>query len=456
MSKKVLNTKSIEAIKLEPAQKELDVYDAQQSNLVLRVRPAKQGSYSYAWLFRYSKAGRRRKINLGAYPAVSVAAAREAARRHLEQLELGIDPRAAALVAKATFTPKTVGELFDFWFEEKIKNKRKEKSVNHCAQIFRDHIFEEKAFIDFPLSQLKPKVIEKLIDKINEKGKKRTTALAIQLMKLMFRWATFHEYIERDPIYEYSSKDWVKLYSRDRYLKESELILLFKGMRQARIDPQFIHAISLILATSNRSTETVLIEKRHIHLNDGYLIIPKDNQKETNAKPRDHIVFLSDFAKKHIKSLLSLSGDSRYLIPNLRSKNNFSDKPINSKTLMQQLARHDGESNQAVSGFIKMPFGKITIHDLRRTGSTILSELNFNPYVITLMQNHKISDKIISTYQAGKLLQLRKEATNLLGEVLEKCEAQALHELRTQPHEYRVPWSRNSSESERIILSDCA
>ena len=99
------------------------------------------------------------------------------------------------------------------------------------------------------MSQLKPKVIEKLIDKINEKGKKRTTALAIQLMKLMFRWATFHEYIERDPIYEYSSKDWVKLYSRDRYLKESELILLFKGMRQARIDPQFIHAISLILAT---------------------------------------------------------------------------------------------------------------------------------------------------------------------------------------------------------------
>lgn len=456
MSKKVLNTKSIEAIKLEPTQKELDVYDAQQSNLVLRVRPARQGSYSYAWLFRYSKAGQRHKISLGAYPLVSVAAAREAARRHLEQLALGINPKATALVEKATFTPKTVGELFSFWFEEKIKNRRREKSANHCAQVFRDHIFEEKEFFNFPLSQLKPKVIEKIIDKIHRKGKKRTTALAIQLMKLMFGWATFHEYIERDPIYKYHQKDWVKLSSRDRYLGDVELILLFKGMRQARVDSQLIHVISLILATSNRSTETVLIEKRHIHLEEGYLIIPKENQKETKATPRDHIVFLSDFAKKHIKELLLLSGDSRYLIPHLRSKNNFSDKPISSKTLMQQLARHDGESNQAVSGFMKMPFGKITIHDLRRTGSTILSELNVNPYVITLMQNHKISDKIISTYQAGKLLQLRKEATNLLGEVLEKCEAQALHELRTQPHDYRVPWSRNSSATEKLILAEPA
>lgn len=455
--KKVLNTKSIEAIKLEPQRKELDVYDAQQSNLVLRVRPAKPVGYSYAWLFRYSKAGRRSKINLGSYPAVSVATAREAVRRHLEQLQLGIDPKAAALVKKATFTPKTVGELFSLWFEEKIKNKRKEKSANHCAQVFRDHVFEDKSFKYFPLSQLKPQVIERLINKINEKEKKRTTALAIQLMKLMFKWATFHEYIERDPIYFYSIKEWVTLYGRERYLNEGEIILLFKGMRQARIDPQFLHAISLILATSNRSTETVLIEKKFINIDEGYLIIPKENQKQTSAKPQDHKVFLSEFAKKHIKALFLISGDSKYLLPHLRSNKFTLDKPIRSKTLMQQLARHDGESRQSVSDFLKMPFERITIHDLRRTGSTILSEMNINPHVITLLQNHKISDKIIRTYQAGELLQFRKDATNLLGEVLEKCEAQALHELRTQPHDFRVPWSRNFGENgriEKIIFTD--
>ncbi|MCB5363743.1 DUF4102 domain-containing protein [Pusillimonas sp. CC-YST705] len=81
-----LSVKTVEAAK--PADKEYMLPDGDK--LYLRVQP--RGSKS--WLFLYSDiASRRVKLTLGAYPAMSLAAARTAAEEHRQNLNAGKDPR---------------------------------------------------------------------------------------------------------------------------------------------------------------------------------------------------------------------------------------------------------------------------------------------------------------------------------------------------------------------------
>ncbi len=81
-----LTVKTVEAAK--PADKEYMLPDGDR--LYLRIQP--RGSKS--WLFLYSDiAGRRVKLTLGAYPAMSLAAARTAAEQQRLNLLAGKDPR---------------------------------------------------------------------------------------------------------------------------------------------------------------------------------------------------------------------------------------------------------------------------------------------------------------------------------------------------------------------------
>lgn len=451
MAKKVLNEKRIRAISVPTGRTETCVYDALQDNLVLRVRVNSAGGYAYMFEFKYSYAGKRQKISLGAFPKLSIADARAVVQKHLDTLKAGVNPKAMpALESRKRIL--TFGQLYENWFESEVSGKIKEKNSKHRAQIFKDHVFDDKAIYNYPLVHIEPITISNIIEKVYKKGKDRTTAITIQSLKLLFSWAVFNRYMTHDPVYGFKQSKWVTSKRRRRYLDENELLLFLKGIRQARINPQYIHVFSLILAISSRATETVKIKKSNIFLDDRFLIIPAESQKETSSGNDDHKVFISDFAKKHIEALISISGDSEYLIPHVRYQRKKGVQPISSKTLMQQLARHDGVSSQSVSDLIKLPRGRFTVHDLRRTGSTWLAENNIQPHIITLLQNHKISDEIIAIYQASKLNELRREATYLLGDMLERIEQKALYELKMEPHRWRTPWARNGSSNESFEM----
>src|SRR5947199_6263298 len=63
-------------------------YFADGGNLYFRIAPGG----ARGWIFRYSMAGRTRDMGLGAYPKISLAAARRLAAGFREELAHGIDP----------------------------------------------------------------------------------------------------------------------------------------------------------------------------------------------------------------------------------------------------------------------------------------------------------------------------------------------------------------------------
>ncbi len=93
--------------------------DSGCTGLILRVTPA----LTKSWMFRAVIGGKRRKLGLGAYPAVSLQEARKRAEVNREQIASGLDPmaekrKAEAMAAIPTFaeaSAKAVDVRFSDW-----------------------------------------------------------------------------------------------------------------------------------------------------------------------------------------------------------------------------------------------------------------------------------------------------------------------------------------------------
>lgn len=75
-------------------------------SLYLRVQPTGRKS----WVFRYCRGGRVRDVTLGAWPALTVLQARQAA--HLKRKELEIKPSAGVTLADAYFRCLFIHQLW--------------------------------------------------------------------------------------------------------------------------------------------------------------------------------------------------------------------------------------------------------------------------------------------------------------------------------------------------------
>ena len=90
-----------------------EVRDAQQSGLVVRVLP----SGILQFTVRYRHHGKQRRLKLGSYPAVSLAAARRRARAAQSDIDDARDPVAERAAAKAPLTD-TVNALADSYLKK--------------------------------------------------------------------------------------------------------------------------------------------------------------------------------------------------------------------------------------------------------------------------------------------------------------------------------------------------
>jgi integrase len=93
--------------------------------------------------------------------------------------------------------------------------------------------------------------------------------------------------------------------------------------------------------------------------------IPKERMKR--SKP--HNVYLSTQATDILIALKTCAGNSRYLLPSRYE----ADEPM-SRATFNRVTSAIGDLAKADA----LPLGPFTVHDLRRTGSTLLNEVGFN------------------------------------------------------------------------------
>ena len=93
--------------------------------------------------------------------------------------------------------------------------------------------------------------------------------------------------------------------------------------------------------------------------------IPKERMKRSKA----HNVYLSRQTLDIMIALKTCAGNSQYLLPSRYD----ADAPMSRATFNRSLTRLSSVAKKE-----GLPLEPFTVHDLRRTGSTLLNELGFN------------------------------------------------------------------------------
>ena len=189
-----------------------------------------------------------------------------------------------------------------------------------------------------------------------------------------------------------------KARQRSRVLSLKEIRLYLRTIYKSNIRRQFKLALHIILLTLSRKSELLLARWEDVNLEAGEWLVPEENAK--TAKP--HIVYLSTQVVEMFRELKALAGDSELVLPGRGS----SVKPFAKNAL-----------NKALEG-LTFDMDPLTIHDLRRTGATLLTENGFNKDVIEKALSHEAVG-IRAVYIVAEFAEQRKKMLQWWGDYVD-------------------------------------
>lgn len=302
--------------------------------------------------------------------------------------------------------------------------------------------FERRVFSiigDIACQDIRKADVLAILDAIKAEGKLRTANMILADLKQMFRFAAEREIIEHSPI-ELISKRKIggKDIKRDRVLTSNELKALVRQLPAANLSRRTVLGIWLILATGCRIGELMgavwaeakpnqlalqsLVDRHNLSQKSGALqlgfvdLIARTWYLPTTKNQRDHLIHLSDFALRQFAELATLRETDPvtgnllpWVFPDSRGTG-----PVCIKSFGKQLAdrqRNDEDRlknrTKAVKALV-LTGGRWTAHDLRRTTSTMMSQLGISNDVINECENH------IKQGMSGVYIQDRREGEQAL------------------------------------------
>jgi integrase len=188
---KMLTTKSIAAAKGGSVRRE--IADGGARGLYLVVQPSGLKS----WACRYRVAGKPTKLTLGAYPAVSLAEARQLAATALADVARGTDPAAAKREAKKDHGQDTVERLAALFIEQHAKRKTRRGSWIAVEATFRREVLP--AWGSRPITDIRRRDISDLVEAIATTRPILANRVLSHLSRF-FRWCAARDYVAGSPV----------------------------------------------------------------------------------------------------------------------------------------------------------------------------------------------------------------------------------------------------------------
>jgi integrase len=191
------------------------------------------------------------------------------------------------------------------------------------------------------------------------------------LMKRMLDYAVTLGLLQTNPVLALPMKHVHKVRHRDRALTQEEVGQFLRAVYTSNVRTQLKAAFHLLLLTLVRKGELMGARWEEIDTDNAEWHVPAANMK--TGKP--HIVYLSAQSLELFEELRRLASGSEWVLPGRGTlKKPFAHDALN-KTLQNVL---EGTGIE-----------RFTIHDLRRTASTLLHEAGFNSDVIEKALAHE-------------------------------------------------------------------
>ncbi len=320
---------------------------------------------SGAIVFRldYRLNGRRETLTLGRYgtAGLSLARAREKlidARRAISE---GRSPAQEKQREKRRIQEaKSFGEFGERWLQE--------ARMADSTRAMRRSIFERDilpAFRNRLLPEILPEDLRGLCAKVKERGAPATAVHVRDIVKLVFAFAILHGEKVANPADEVGPASIATFVPKDRSLSPAEIRVMFGQIEHVATLPTIRLGIKLILLSMVRKSELQDAVWDEVDFENAVWSIPKERMKRSKA----HNVYLSQQMLDIFIALKTCAGNSKYVLPSRYD----ADAPMSRATFNRittavvERAKKEG-----------LPLESFTVHDLRRTGSTLLNELGFN------------------------------------------------------------------------------
>lgn len=345
------------------------------------------------WRWKYRNAGVEKRLALGVYPAVSLAAAREARDQARKALASGIDPSADKKAAKAT-RALTDGNTFEKVARAWHEHWKANKSPRHAQYVLTR--LEADVFPvlgSLPVSSITAPQFLGMAKRIEKRGAMDIAKRAFQTCGQIMRYAVAHGLHDRNPCADVRPSDALKPAIKGHYarLDDKELPLLLRKIEGYQGAPLTRLAMKLMALTFVRTGELIGARWDEFDLKAKEWRIPAERMKMRTP----HIVPLAPQAVEIIEVLQTISSHREHVFPGERNP------------------RHH-MSNGAILGALKrMGYaGQMTGHGFRGIASTILHEQGYPHHCIELQLAHQERNQVSAAYNFATYLKERRSMMN--------------------------------------------
>lgn len=369
---------------LKPTGKKYYVREA--NGFTLRVLP----SGVKTWLYIYTIDQKRRELNLGTYPHVSLADARAKHADALKVFRNGGDPGELERQAKDDRKKAlAVADLVDEYINKHAKPRKRTWAEDD--RILKKDVVP--AWGKVKAADICKRDIVLLLEGIVERGAPRGANNTAKIIRKMFNFAVERDIVEVSPFL--GVKLPAPIVHRDRALTADEIRALWNSLDACKISGEIKRALRLILITVQRPGEVIGMHTSEI---DGrWWTIPAERSKNKRA----HRIYLSDLAMEIIGDIEGKG----YIFPCPHTKKT---QPIAVTAVAHVVRRNisvpvvhqgkpvfDKNGEPVTENRLGVEFFRP--HDLRRTAATFLAEMGFMDEVIDAVLNH-VKTGIIKVY----------------------------------------------------------
>ena len=399
-SPKVLTVARIEAAK--PKEKRYELPDAALPCFYLVVQPS--GYKSFA--LRYRAAGKPRKLTIGAFPKISLEAARKLAREAAMAIAMGEDPGEQKKAARRpSDVPQTIEELASLFIERYAKKNTREVTWRETQRILNHDVLSK--WQGRRIDSVHRRDVISLLDGIasaHSVAANRTLAA----LRRMFAWACERDLLEASPCFGVKAPSLEV--SRDRVLSDDELRLVIRAAE--KLEAPFGPYVRVLALTLQRRSEVAGMKWGELYLAEGTWTLPASRVKN---------------ASEHI---LPLPGAAMAILEAMKAER-FTDLDF----------VFTGTGHSPVSGFSKVkrqlddlieadngePIAPWRFHDLRRTGASKMPRLGITLPVVEKILNHTSGSfaGVVGVYQRHDFADEKRAALEAWAQFLARLASDA-------------------------------
>lgn len=353
------------------------------------------GKITYGFRYRDKTTGKQRWLGLGLHGTISPEQARDAAKSQAGEVAKAKDPVAERMASRAEATQaaraavNTVNAVLDD-FEKRHSDKQ--RSGEEVKRIFKLHV--RPRIGSRSIYDLTRRDVTDMLDSIEDKSGPVIADRVLAHVRKAFNWQAVRDEAFTPPIVKGMARTKPKERQRKRVLADDEIRAVWSALDDDTVPEAFRLIVRELLLTAQRRDE---VAKMHSDEVAGDVwTIPQDRAKNG----RDHVVPLSAQARRWI------GNRSGFIFSTTDGKKPFSGYSKAKRALDAVIARQRKDAGLE-------PLPNWTLHDLRRTGRTLMSRAGVDPDTAERVLNHAI-EGVRGVYDRFGYLEEKRDALDKL------------------------------------------